>query len=43
MSRVPFLDLARLHESIRPEIDAALDRVIRGSSFVGGDEVDQQL
>lgn len=39
MSRVPFLDLARLHESIRPEIDAALDRVIRGSSFVGGDEV----
>lgn len=37
--RVPFLDLARLHESIRPELDAAIDRVIRDSSFIGGAEV----
>ncbi|MGZ4729426.1 MAG: DegT/DnrJ/EryC1/StrS family aminotransferase [Acidimicrobiales bacterium] len=36
---VPFLDLGRLHESIRPEIDAAIDRVIKGSAFVGGGEV----
>jgi dTDP-4-amino-4,6-dideoxygalactose transaminase len=36
---VPFLDLGRLHESIRPEIDAAIDRVLKGSAFVGGSEV----
>lgn len=36
---VPFLDLKRLHESIRDEIDAAMDRVIQSSSFVGGSEV----
>lgn len=37
--KVPFLDLARLHESIRPELDAAFDRVIGSSAFVGGREV----
>ncbi|HVN51318.1 MAG TPA: DegT/DnrJ/EryC1/StrS family aminotransferase [Acidimicrobiales bacterium] len=37
--KVPFLDLSRLHESIRPELDAAFDRVVKGSSFIGGDEV----
>ncbi len=32
---VPFLDLSRLHESIRAEIDAAIDRVLCASAFVG--------
>ncbi len=36
---IPFLDLSRLHESIRPDLDAAIDRVIKGSSFIGGAEV----
>lgn len=36
---VPFLDLARLHESIRPELDQAIDRVLADSSFIGGKEV----
>lgn len=36
---IPFMDLGRLHESIRDELDAAIDRVIRSSAFVGGDEV----
>jgi len=36
---ISFLDLGRLHDSIRPEIDAAIDRVVRDSSFVGGQEV----
>lgn len=33
---VPFLDLARLHASIRSELDDAFDRVLRTSAFVGG-------
>lgn len=33
---VPLLDLARLHESIRGELDAAIDDVLRRSSFIGG-------
>ncbi len=37
---ISFLDLGRLHESIRPEIDAAVDRVLKSSAFVGGNEVD---
>jgi len=37
--KIPFLDLARLHDSIRPELDAAFDRVVKGSSFIGGGEV----
>jgi dTDP-4-amino-4,6-dideoxygalactose transaminase len=36
---VPFLDLARLHASIRPELDEAIDAVVRSSGFVGGDAV----
>lgn len=36
---VAFLDLERLHQSIRPELDAAIDRVLHASSFVGGGEV----
>ena len=37
---IPFLDLARLHQSIRPELDEAIDRVIAGSAFIGGEEVE---
>lgn len=33
---VPFLDLGRLHDSIRAELDAAFDEVLHGSSFIGG-------
>lgn len=36
---VPFLDLRRLHQSIRPELDMAIDRVLADSSFIGGAEV----
>lgn len=36
---IAFLDLARLHESIRPELDGAIDRVVRTSAFIGGQEV----
>lgn len=36
MTKVPFLDLGRLHESIRDELDEAFDRVVRDSAFVGG-------
>ena len=35
MMKVPFLDLARLHASIRAELDAAFDDVVTGSRFVG--------
>jgi len=37
--KVPFLDLARLHDSIRPELDDAFDRVLQSSGFIGGAEV----
>ncbi|HEX7097889.1 MAG TPA: DegT/DnrJ/EryC1/StrS family aminotransferase [Acidimicrobiia bacterium] len=37
--KIPFMDLGRLHESIRPEIDAAINTVIEGSSFIGGDHL----
>lgn len=36
---VPFLDLGRLHQSIRPELDEAIERVLGTSAFVGGPEV----
>ena len=36
---VAFLDLGRLHASIRPQLDAAMERVVAGSAFVGGAEV----
>jgi dTDP-4-amino-4,6-dideoxygalactose transaminase len=38
--RVPFVDLGAQYESIRPEIDEALSRVIAGAHFVGGDDCD---
>lgn len=37
--KVPFLDLTAQHARIRPELDAALDGVIRNSAFVGGAHV----
>ena len=36
---VPFLDLGGLHQRIRPELDAAIDRVVRAGSFVGGPDL----
>jgi dTDP-4-amino-4,6-dideoxygalactose transaminase len=32
---VPFLDLGRLHDRIRSELDAAMDEVVRTSGFIG--------
>ena len=40
MTNVPFLDLGRMHASIRADLDAAIDRVISASSLVGGKEVE---
>lgn len=36
---VPFLDLDALHAIIRPELDAAWQRVMRGGQFIMGDEL----
>ena len=36
---IPFLDLFAQYQSIRPEIDTAIARVIRNSSYIGGEEV----
>lgn len=35
MMKIPFLDLGRLHESIRPELDEVFDDVVGASRFVG--------
>ena len=40
MIAIPFLDLPRLHASIRPALDEAFDRVIKTGSFIDGEEVD---
>lgn len=37
---VPFLNLKALHDSIRPEIDEAIARVIDNNSFILGEEVE---
>lgn len=39
-SSIPLVDLARLHDSIRPELDNAIQRVIANSAFIGGEEVE---
>ena len=39
MSAIPFLDLARLHQSVRPQLDEAFDRVMRRGAFVEGPEL----
>ena len=36
---IPFLDLQRLHERIRPDLDAAFAAVVQASGFVGGERV----
>ena len=36
---VPFNDLVAQYEQIRPEIDEAIQRVIKSSAFIGGGEV----
>ena len=36
---IPFLDLPRLHATIRAELDAAYDRVVRTGAFIEGPEL----
>ncbi len=37
---IPFVDLRAQYETIRPEIDASIRRVLESSAFVGGPEVE---
>jgi dTDP-4-amino-4,6-dideoxygalactose transaminase len=39
MDAIRFLDLARLHESVRPQLDEAFDRVMRHGTFIEGPEL----
>jgi dTDP-4-amino-4,6-dideoxygalactose transaminase len=41
LSKIPFVDLLRIHQPIQAEIDAAIQSVITGSSFIGGKYVTQ--
>lgn len=41
MKRIPFLDLQRLHASIKADLDVAVQRAIDNTAFVGGSEVKQ--
>ncbi len=36
---VPFLDLQPVHQELKPDLDAAYQRVITGGQFIGGEEV----
>jgi dTDP-4-amino-4,6-dideoxygalactose transaminase len=36
--KVPFVDLRAQYESIRPEIDSAIDRVLASGDFIGGED-----
>ncbi|WP_332749606.1 DegT/DnrJ/EryC1/StrS family aminotransferase [Hydrogenophaga sp.] len=38
---IPFLDLSAMHDSMRPALDAAYQRVMGSSSFILGKEVEQ--
>jgi dTDP-4-amino-4,6-dideoxygalactose transaminase len=38
---IPFLDLARQHAELKPELDAAFERVLNTSSFILGEEVER--
>ena len=40
MVTIPFVDLARLHDSIGDDLRAAIDRVVASGSFVDGAEVE---
>ncbi|KKW18872.1 MAG: Glutamine-scyllo-inositol transaminase [Parcubacteria group bacterium GW2011_GWB1_50_9] len=40
MKDIPLLNLTRIHESMRRELDEAIDRVLRKSSFILGEEVE---
>lgn len=39
--RVPFLDLAAQYESLRPEMDEAISRIVTSARFIGGSVVSQ--
>lgn len=39
MSKIPLVDLKAQYDSIKPDIDAAIARVIANTSFIGGREV----
>jgi dTDP-4-amino-4,6-dideoxygalactose transaminase len=39
MAKIPLVDLKAQYASIKPEIDAAMARVIENTSFIGGNEV----
>ncbi|MDZ4768232.1 MAG: DegT/DnrJ/EryC1/StrS family aminotransferase [Chloroflexota bacterium] len=39
MTKIPLVDLKAQYDSIKPEIDAAIARVIANTSFIGGKEV----
>lgn len=39
MAKIPLVDLKAQYTSIKPEIDAAMTRVIENTSFIGGKEV----
>ena len=39
MAKIPLVDLKAQYASIKPEIDAAMARVVENTSFIGGKEV----
>lgn len=39
--KIPFLDLGAAYQELRPEIDAAVERVLASGWYVGGNEIDQ--
>jgi len=39
--KVPFVDLARQYQELKPEIDAAIDQVLDSGNFIGGNPVKQ--
>ena len=39
-TQIPLVDLRRQIESLRPELDEAIDEVVSRASFILGDEVE---
>ncbi len=39
MAKIPLVDLKAQYASIKPEIDAAMQRVVDNTAFIGGKEV----